>query len=143
MNTRTQPDAELAAFILRISLGTVLITHSLYLKLFVFTLPGTAHFFTSLGLPAFLAYAVFLLEALSGIALILGIQSRLAAAAVIPMLLGATWAHWCNCWLFTNTGGGWEYPLILTLMALVQVNLGDGKYALKWNNANYSHARSQ
>jgi len=131
MNTLFKP--EFAAFILRISLGTVLLAHSVYLKLLVFTLPGTAQFFSSIGLPGFLAYVVFAVEAIAGIALILGVHSRWFAALAIPVLLGATWAHWPSGWLFTNNGGGWEYPLFLSLMAVVQVGLGNGKYALSIN----------
>jgi hypothetical protein len=39
-----------AALLLRVSLGTMFVAHAL-LKYFVFTLPGTAQFFESLGLP--------------------------------------------------------------------------------------------
>ncbi|MFV2056300.1 MAG: DoxX family protein [Thiohalomonadales bacterium] len=123
-------DPETGAFMLRVALGSVLLIHSLYLKLVVFTLPGTAQFFTSIGLPGLLAYAVFSIEVVAGIALIIGFQSRLFSALVIPVLLGATWAHWSNGWLFTNQGGGWEYPLLLVVLAFVQISLGDGKYAL-------------
>lgn len=128
MNTIFKSD--FAAFVMRISLGSVLLAHSVYLKLIVFTLPGTAQFFSSIGLPGFLAYVVFAIEAITGIALVLGVQTRWFAALAIPVLLGATWAHSANGWLFTNTGGGWEYPLFLALMAFVQVGLGNGKYAL-------------
>ncbi|MFK5984006.1 MAG: DoxX family protein [Pseudomonadota bacterium] len=121
---------ESGTLILRVSLGSVLLAHSVYLKLMIFTLPGTAAFFTSIGLPGILAYAVFAIEAIAGIALILGIKTRLFSALVIPVLLGATWAHSSSGWLFTNAGGGWEYPLILAVMAIAQVGLGDGKYAL-------------
>jgi putative oxidoreductase len=126
------------AFITRISLGLVLIVHSVYLKLVVFTLPGTADFFVSLGLPYAGAYAVFAVESLAGLALVLGYRVRLAAAAVIPVLLGATWVHWSNGWLFTNQGGGWEYPLFLAAVAAAQVFLGAGSYALtgtRWPEA--------
>ena len=75
--------------VLRISLGVMLIAHSVYLKLMVFTLPGTAEFFGSLGLPPTLAYIVFAAEAVGGIALVLGIQSRWAALALVPVLAGA------------------------------------------------------
>lgn len=119
-----------AAFILRVSLGVVLIAHSLYLKLVVFTLPGTAQFFTSIGLSSELAYIVFGVEALAGIALVLGSYSRIASLAVIPILLGATWAHLPAGWLFSNPNGGWEYPLFLTLTAVVVALLGDGKFSL-------------
>lgn len=118
------------ALITRLSLGLVLIAHSLYLKLVVFTLPGTAAFFASLGLPGASAYAVFAVEALAGVALLIGYRVRLAAAAVVPVLLGASWAHAANGWLFTNTGGGWEYPLFLAAIALAQVFLGAGSYAV-------------
>lgn len=122
--------SDISTFILRVSLGTVLLAHSLYLKLFVFTLDGTAQYFGSVGLPEVLAYVVFLVEVAAGIALILGFKTRLFSALVIPVLLGATWAHSANGWLFTNTGGGWEYPLFLSLISFVQVGLGDGKYAI-------------
>jgi len=121
----------LGGFVTRIGLGSVLIAHSLYLKLFIFTLPGTAQFFGSLGLPAALAYVVFAIEAVAGIALVLGYATRLAALASIPVLLGATWAHLGAGWLFTNSGGGWEYPLFLTVIAIAQVFLGPGAFALE------------
>ncbi|MAA65700.1 MAG: hypothetical protein CL581_13100 [Alteromonadaceae bacterium] len=116
---------------LRISLGAILIVHSLWLKLVIFTLPGTAAFFESLGLPGMLAYATFAVEAITGIALVLGIESRWAALISLPVLAGATWAHSANGWLFTNSGGGWEYPLLLTVAALTQSLLGDGALALR------------
>ena len=122
--------SQYAAFLLRISLGVVLVAHSLYLKLTVFTLAGTAQFFSSIGLPSALAYGVFAVEAIAGIALILGFHSRIAAVAVIPVLIGATWAHWPAGWLFTNANGGWEYPLYLTVTAAAVALLGDGKFAL-------------
>ena len=120
----------LATALLRISLGIMFLAHSVILKYFVFTLEGTAQFFAGLGLPGFLAYVVFAMEALGGLALVLGIGSRWVAAALIPVLLGATWAHLGNGWVFSNAGGGWEYPLYLVVLAAVQVLLGDGAYAL-------------
>ena len=123
-------NSETSALILRVSLATVLLVHSLYLKLVVFTLAGTAQFFGSIGLPEILAYFVFVVEAVAGMALLLGFKTRFFSALVIPVLLGATWAHSTNGWLFTNTGGGWEYPLLLTLIAVVLTGLGDGKYAI-------------
>lgn len=121
----------LGVTLLRVSLGVVLIAHSLYLKLMVFTLPGTAAFFESIGLPAELAYGVFLAEAVGGVALILGVESRWVALVMVPILAGATWAHAGNGWLFTNANGGWEYPLFLTVAAAAQALLGDGALALR------------
>jgi len=125
---------ETGALIMRVALGSVLLAHSVYLKLMVFTLPGTAQFFDSIGLPGFMAYVVFAIEVVAGVALILGIKTRVFAALVIPVLLGATWAHSSSGWLFSNAGGGWEYPLILSIMALAQISLGDGSLSLTSNN---------
>jgi len=127
---------DIGTLIHRVALGSVLLAHSVYLKLMVFTLPGTAQFFDSIGLPGFLAYAVFAIEAITGIALIVGIKTRIFSALVIPVLLGATWAHSSSGWLFSNAGGGWEYPLLLVVMAFTQIALGDGKYALTRSSNN-------
>jgi putative oxidoreductase len=128
MNRHTH---EYGALISRVALGLVLLAHSAWLKLVVFTLPGTAQFFASIGLPAASAYLVFALEVLAGVVLIVGYRVRLAAGAIVPVLLGATWAHSANGWLFTNAGGGWEYPLFLAAIALAQVLLGPGAYSLR------------
>ena len=76
---KSNNQTEFGAFILRITLGIVLIAHSLYLKLFVFTLAGTAGYFESIGLPAILAYIVFAIEFIGGIGLLLGIHSKIIA----------------------------------------------------------------
>ena len=126
IDTRTAP---YAALMLRLALGTMFVAHAL-LKLFVFTLPGTVQFFESLGLPGALAYATFAAEFVGGVLLIAGVSTRWVAAALIPVLLGAAWVHAGNGWLFTAQNGGWEYPVFLTIAALAQAMLGDGKYAL-------------
>ncbi len=122
--------APYAALLLRVGLGVMFLTHSLYLKAVVFTLAGTSAFFASLGLPGALAYVVFAAETLGGLALIAGVGVRWVALALLPVLLGATWVHWPNGWLFTNPNGGWEYPAFLALAVLVQAMLGNGAYAL-------------
>ena len=106
------------------------LAHGVVLKLLVFTLPGTAGFFESLGLPGWSAYAVFAAEAVGGAMLVLGIQARWVALALLPVLLGAVWAHAGNGWMFTAPNGGWEYPLYLSVLAVAQAMLGDGAYAL-------------
>jgi len=128
MNRQRQID--LGIGLLRISLGVMLIAHSIVLKLFVYSLPGTAQFFQSIGLPGPLAYVVFAVEAVAGIALVLGIGTRYAAAAVVPVLIGALWVHAGNGWVFSGANGGWEYPLYLTVLAIAQILLGDGALAL-------------
>ena len=105
--------------LLRVSLGLMFIAHSVILKYFMFTLPGTAQYFASIGLPASLAYAVFAIEAIAGVLLVLGIQVRWTALATVPVLIGALWAHSGNGWVFSAPNGGWEYPLFLVVLAIV------------------------
>lgn len=116
--------------LLRISLGVMFIAHSVVLKLFMFGLPGTAGYFESIGLPAALAYVVFGMEAVGGILLVLGVRTREVSAALIPVLAGALWVHAGNGWVFSNAGGGWEYPLYLIVLSAAQVLLGEGAFAL-------------
>lgn len=124
-----QRTAPYAALVLRLSLGMMFIAHAL-LKYAVFTLPGTVRFFESLGLPGPLAYATFFAELIGGALLVAGVATRWVSAALIPILLGALWAHAGNGWVFSGPNGGWEYPAFLAAAAAVQVLLGDGRFAL-------------
>jgi putative oxidoreductase len=134
IDSRTAP---YAALVLRVSLGLMYIAHSLVLKHFVFSLPGTAQFFESLGLPGGLAYVTFWAELVGGLALVAGLGTRVVALALIPVLAGAAWVHAGNGWVFSAANGGWEYPVFLIAASLVLVLLGDGRYAL----SNVFHSR--
>jgi putative oxidoreductase len=123
-------NADYAALVLRVALGVMFIAHAL-LKYFVFTLPGTAQFFASLGLPGVLGYVTFGAELAGGILLIAGVCTRVVALALVPVLIGATWAHAGNGWLFTSQNGGWEYPAFWTVALVVQALLGDGAFAFR------------
>ena len=84
--------------LLRVSLGVMWIAHAL-LKLFVFTLPGTAQFFASVGFPGFLAYPVFAAELLGGLALVFGVYARQVSLALVPVMAAAAWVHLPNGWV--------------------------------------------
>jgi|JRYE01.1.fsa_nt_gb putative oxidoreductase len=120
---------DLAALVLRLTLGTVLIAHAL-LKLVVFTPAGTAAFFQKIGLPGPLAYLVIAAELAAGIAIVLGWRTRLAAIAVAPILFGSALPHLPNGWLFSAAGGGWEYSAFLGFTAIAVALLGEGRYAI-------------
>ncbi|WP_157266034.1 DoxX family protein [Azohydromonas aeria] len=122
--------AAYGATLLRLSMGTMWIAHAL-LKLLVFTLPGTAQFFDSVGFPGFLAYPVFVAELIGGLMLVLGLYARQVALALLPVMLAATSVHLGNGWVFTSAGGGWEYPAFLCVASVVQWLLGDGAWALR------------
>jgi putative oxidoreductase len=127
IDIRTAP---YAALVLRVSLGVMYIAHSLALKYFTFSLPGTAQFFESLGLPGALAYFTFWAELIGGVLLVAGIGTRAVALALIPVLVGATWVHAGNGWVFSAANGGWEYPAFLIAASLVLALLGNGRFAL-------------
>lgn len=124
------PNSDTAALILRVASGALFIAHGL-MKVFIFTLPGTVGFFESLGLPGFLAYLTILAEVGGGLALILGVATRVVALALIPVLLGAVWVHSGNGWVFSSAGGGWEFPLFWAIVQGAIALLGSGAYALK------------
>ena len=126
---QNERNSRLAIALLRVALGSMFVAHGL-LKVFVFTLPGTAGFFESLGLPGFLAYVVAPAEILAGAALLLGYRARVVAMAMIPILLGASMVHLGNGWLFTAPKGGWEYPVYLVVAAIAQSLLGSGAFSL-------------
>ena len=123
--------APYAALLLRVSLGIMFLAH-VGLKIFVFGVPGFVGYFGSLGLPAILAYAVIALEILGGVALILGIYAPWVALPLALEMLGTiVFAHAANGWLFTNEGGGWEFPALWTVCLIALYLLGDGAMALK------------
>jgi putative oxidoreductase len=121
---------QLGITVLRISLGVMWIAHAL-LKLFVFTLPGTAQYFASIGFPGVLAYPVFAVELLGGLALLFGIYARQVALALVPVMAVAAWVHLPNGWVHTSPGGGWEYPVFLIAASVALWLLGDGAAALR------------
>ena len=129
-----QDYAKFGPTLLRVALGVIFIAHSAYLKVVLYTVPGTVDYFQSIGLPGLLAYAVIAAEIAGGVLLIVGVRVREAAAVLTVVSLGAVWAHAGAGWLFTNAGGGWEYPLLLAVASAAQVLLGAGAYSLRLPN---------
>jgi putative oxidoreductase len=125
-----QTNQNYGALLTRLSLGGVLLSHGL-LKVLVFTIPGTVGYFASLGLPAIAAHLTIFAEIVGGSAIILGLYTRLASLLSIPLLLGALWAHAGNGWVFSAEGGGWEFPLLLVLLASAAALQGSGPIALR------------
>jgi putative oxidoreductase len=120
-----------AAFLLRVSLGILFLAHGA-MKLFVFTPAGTVEFFASLGLPPALAYLTMLAELGGGALLLAGVVTRWAALALVPLMLGTiNFDHGASGWVFSNPGGGWEFPAFWTVTLIVQALLGDGAFALR------------
>ena len=74
--------------IIRIHFGIILLAHG-WLKVSVFTIGGTVNYFESIGLSAIIAYLVIFGEIVGGLALMLGIQTRLASLLSVPIVSGA------------------------------------------------------
>jgi putative oxidoreductase len=127
-------DAERApygAMLLRVSTGVLFLMHGLYLKVFVFGMAGSAKFFASMGLPGGFAWVVMLYETIGGVALILGIGVRWVALFLgLHLLVVTFFAHWASGWLFTNQGGGYEFPLFWAIACFASALIGAGAHAL-------------
>lgn len=127
IDLKTAPYAVTA---LRVTTGALFLYHGL-VKLFVFTPAGTAGYFESIGLPGALGYLTMLVEILGGVALILGLKTRIVSAALVPVLLGAAWfGHGTAGFNWSNAGGGFEYPLMWAVVQAALAGLGDGALAL-------------
>ncbi|MBG1233518.1 DoxX family protein [Aestuariivirga litoralis] len=119
-----------ATLLLRVSLGVLFLAHGL-LKLLVFKPAGTAAYFKSLGLPGFVAYMTIAAELGGGMLLLLGVATTLVALALIPLIIGTiVTVHGAKGWMFSNEGGGWEFPAFWALALLIQSLLGSGATSL-------------
>jgi putative oxidoreductase len=121
---------ELGITLLRVGLGTMWIAHAL-LKLLVFTLPGTAQYFVSIGFPGWVAYPLFAAELLGGMAILLGLYARQMALVLSPVMAVVISVHAANGWVHTAPGGGWDYPAFLLLASLALWLAGDGALSLR------------
>lgn len=119
-----------AALLLRVSMGLGFLAHA-WLKYAVFTPAGTVQYFQSLGLPGPLAYVVMAAEFFGGIALVLGVYTRIVSLVLLPILLGAIFAHAGNGFFFSAPNGGWEFPAFWSVALIVQALIGGGSLQLK------------
>jgi len=130
MRLDTETTTPYAAFLLRVSMGVMLLAHGLLLKIMTFGLAGTMSFFGSLGYPPVVGAVVAIAETLAGFALIAGVWVRLVSLLTVPIMIGATLQHIPAGWMFSAQGGGWEFPAFWTVALLVQAGLGAGAFAL-------------
>ena len=125
--TRRQIDTALA--VLRIALGVTFILHGGQ-KLFVFGFSGVSGAFAQMGIPApgLLGPFVAFVEFFGGIAILLGLLTRLAALGIgATMVVAILTVHLKNGF-FAPTGI--EFPLSLLGSAIALVIAGAGDFSL-------------
>ncbi|MDR6999858.1 DoxX family protein [Neobacillus niacini] len=79
---------EIGALILRVTLGALFLIHGIVK--FQGGIENIVGWFDSIGLPGFMAYGVALLEIIGGVALIIGLATRLVSALFALLMIGAT-----------------------------------------------------
>jgi len=131
--TQTPDDAVLT--VLRITLGVVMFPHGAQKALGWFGgggIGGTIGFFNEgLGIPAFLTILVIMAEFLGSLGLIVGAFSRIAAAGIIAVMLGAVpMVHLANGffmnWTGQQAGEGFEFHILVVAIAAIVVWKGSG-----------------
>src|SRR3954465_13542896 len=127
----TNPElAGTAALLLRLSLAFMFFAHA-WLKIKVFTPAGSVKDSESLGVPGWFAPPPMAAEVGGGLLLLLGIDTRWVALALVPLMLGTIFlVHVKNGFWFTNKDGGWEYPAFWVVGLLALALLGDGSAAM-------------
>jgi putative oxidoreductase len=83
------------------------------------------------GITPLLAWPTFGIEVMGGIAILLGWYTRQWAALLLIFLGVVVWIKWPVGWTYSNTGGGWEYPLFWLIAQAALVCAGGGAFALQ------------
>jgi putative oxidoreductase len=111
--------------LVRIITGCVFAAHG-YQKFFIFGLDGATGAFTQMGIPApgITAPLVAILELGGGIALILGLLTRLAALGLAINMLGAIFLVRLKGGFFIPNGAEYEIVLCVACIGLVIAGAG-------------------
>ncbi|MFJ3804691.1 DoxX family protein [Streptomyces sp. NPDC090088] len=129
----TTTGLDIAALIIRVTVGATLCAHGWNHAFGGGKLPGTARWFESIGIrPGRVhALAATLTELCVGVLLILGALTPLAAAGVVgTMTVALVAAHRRNGFFIFNPGQGVEYVLLLILIALGIGAMGPGRVSV-------------
>ena len=125
----TQRQIDAALTVLRVVLGITFIMHGGQ-KLFVYGLDGVAGSFAQMGIPgaSFMGPFVAFVEFFGGIAIVLGLLTRLAAVGLAATMVVAILTVHLKAGFFNP--GGIEFPLSLLGTAVTLAITGAGAYSL-------------
>jgi putative oxidoreductase len=125
---------DVSLFVLRLALGIVFVAHGLQ-KVFGIVggpgIEGVIGMMKSLGFmpPVFWAWVVAVGELGGGTMLVLGVLPRLSAAVIaVIMTMAVVQVHGKSGYFASN--GGFEYPLLILMVALAIILAGGGKISL-------------
>jgi putative oxidoreductase len=127
--TRSAPQ-DLGLLVTRIALGGVMIAHGIQ-KAFLSGFAGTQQGFAGMGapLPGLTAVLVTLLELVGGVAVVLGLATRVVALLYALTMVGAAvLVHLPNG--FYAADGGWELVGLLAIVSVALVVGGPGRLSL-------------
>jgi putative oxidoreductase len=122
-----------AKLLLRGTVGFLILLHGIYKLMNPEAVGYIGGMFASIGLPAFLAYLIYIGEIVAPIMLIIGYQTKIAALLVaITMLVAILLAHASQIFTLAEMGGGAaiELQLMYLFGALAIFGLGAGKHRL-------------
>ncbi|HYK74999.1 MAG TPA: DoxX family protein [Pseudoneobacillus sp.] len=112
--------SEIGALILRVTLGALFLVHGVVK--FQGGIENIVGWFSSIGLPGFMAYAVALIEIIGGIALIVGLGTRIISALLSLLMIGAILKVKLSIGLLGNGQmAGYELDLGFLAMAIYLV----------------------
>ncbi|MGO4886193.1 DoxX family protein [Anaerobacillus sp. MEB173] len=115
---------EIGTFILRVVLGVIFLAHGA--AKFQGGIENIVGWFDSIGLPGGFAYVVAIVELVGGIALILGLGTRIVSGLLVLLLLGAIF----KVQLAVGFLGGYAYDLALLVIAVHLAINGSKLYSL-------------
>ena len=129
---------DLSWLVVRLTAGGMLLVHGIFKMMPMaqkgftgaikaFAAGGLARRGIEPSIPA--AYAVFFIETIGAVMIMLGLFTRfIAAAALFEFAIIIFVAHWAHG--FGWSRGGWEYPLFWALIILAIALRGGGPYSL-------------
>ncbi len=121
-----------AKLLLRVTVGVLMFLHGWFKLMNPEAVGYIGGMFSAVGLPAFLAYLIYIGEIVAPIMLIIGYQTKVAALLVaITMVVAIILAHAAQIFTLTEMGGSAiELQLLFLVGALAIFGLGAGKHRL-------------